>query len=185
MVFLLFFLISLAFIQPSWAQDIRDIKPPVELPPNHVLFYSLGFLLASIALAVLARYFLKRKPPKPINLPRKTPRQIAEERLNDLKKQNLPGRGLVKEYYTALSDIVRRYIEDRFDIRAPEMTTQEFLWCLNDSAELDDRQKTILKDFLNACDMVKFAKYRSSPAEMEQSFIFAKSLIDETHSLAT
>ena len=116
--------------------------------------------------------------------PQLLPWEIAYENLERLKNENLLARGLIKEYYIRLSDIVRHYLEGRFQLRAPEMTTEEFLHSLQYSTELNAQHKESLKNFLNACDMVKFAKYDPDVRESEQSFLFAKKLVDETKPIA-
>jgi hypothetical protein len=83
-------------------------------------------------------------------------------------------------YYVELSFIIRRYIEDRFDVRAPEMTTEEFLSKVKDMNVLSDEQKALLKNFLSYCDLIKFAKYGSTYEEMEASFESAKKFIGQT-----
>lgn len=165
----------------SYAEDIRDIKPPVEFPPDYFLWL---VLLAALILAGIAFWFRvlipRAKQPKKVFVPPKSPHQIALERLTALEQESLPYKGQFKEYYSQLSDIVRRYMEDRFYIRAPEMTTQEFLWSLNDAVELNDVHKKLLKDFLSSCDMVKFARYGPTIKETEESFQLALKLVNET-----
>ena len=167
---------------PSHAEDdIRDIKPPVDLPPDYFLLYALLGCLVIVGFFFLIRFILPRlKRPKKIFVPEKKDWETALERLNALQKRNLLNQGQIKEYYSELSDIVRLFIEDRFLIRAPEMTTQEFLFSLKDSRELTAEQKGFLKDFLNACDMVKFAKYSPDLKEGEEGFRLAVKLVEET-----
>ena len=100
--------------------------------------------------------------------------------IQELKGQDLPGKGLIKEYYTRLSDIVRRYLENRFSFRAPEMTTEEFMENIKNSSVLVEEHKELLKEFLSHCDMVKFAKYGPTPIEMLDSFKSAESLVEQT-----
>ncbi len=109
-----------------------------------------------------------------------TAHEIALEELRRLKAMDLPGKGQVKEYYTRLSDIVRRYLENRFSYRAPEMTTEEFLEFVSGSSRLEQRHKELLGDFLSKCDMVKFAKYGPTPIESVDSFKAAESLVEQT-----
>jgi len=168
----------------GWAQavqDIRDVKPPSALPLNWV-----AIVLALLALVLLGgvfwfwqrQRFAREKTPPPVILP--PPWETARRKLKELFAENLPGKGQIKEYYSRLSDIVRQYMEDRFDLRAPEMTTEEFLFSLRTSSQLNPAQKEALKDFLTCCDMVKFAKYPSHAQEMVHSFVLAERLIDET-----
>ena len=166
----------------NYAEDIRDAKPPVDFPPS---FFFIYFLLAVIALAALMGlvYFLKtrfKKSGTAVTPPPRPPHETAYERLQALKEQNLPSQGRFKEYYTILSDVIRRYIEDRFGIRAQEMTTQEFLDSLRTSEGLTPEHKNLLKGFLNSCDMVKFARYGPTLQETEEGFQHASKFIDET-----
>ncbi len=109
-----------------------------------------------------------------------SPKEIAYESLKSLNAENLPAQGRIKEYYIRLSGIVRRYIEDQFNVRAPEMTTAEFLLSLKMVRWLSAGSRDALEEFLKCCDMVKFAKHASTHQEMEQSFVLVKRLIDET-----
>ena len=65
-------------------------------------------------------------------------------------------------------------------MKAPEMTTEEFLFSLKNSGGLSITHKNLLKEFLNLCDAVKFAKYGPTEKEISQSFDIAKAFIDET-----
>ncbi|MDD5634688.1 MAG: hypothetical protein PHW46_05385, partial [Candidatus Omnitrophica bacterium] len=106
--------------------------------------------------------------------------EIAYEQLTILKNKELPKKGLIKEYYTELSDIIRHYLENRFNFRAPEMTTEEFLESVKRSPELSIEHRGLLQDFLSQCDMVKFAKYGPTQLEMLDSFKAAERFIDQT-----
>ncbi len=187
MILFIFLIFLLLHYSRVYAEDIRDIKPPVDLPVDYFFgFVLLGILILG-GIAFLVRFLILRsKQPKKVLIPVKPSWEIALERLNALRLQNFPQKDQTKEFYSQLSDIIRRYIEDRFHIRAPEMTTQEFLWSLNDAPsggeELTDIHKNLLKGFLNSCDMVKFAKHGSTLNEMDESFQFALKLVEETRS---
>lgn len=177
-IFLCLFII---FIDPVFAEDIRDIKPPIDFPPNFLFVIILLIIGLIVASFFLVRRFINRSKKEKISVAEYLPPWVvAHRRLNDLKRKNFPESGKIKEYYTVLSDILRRYIEDRFLIKAPEMTTQEFLEHLKISTALNANQKEVLKDFLNSCDMVKFAKYGPTLDETETSFDLTSKLIDET-----
>jgi hypothetical protein len=124
-----------------------------------------------------------RKRPAPIKLPHET----ALEELEAVRG-NFMRNSDIKEYYAGISDCVRRYIGRLFKLKAPEMTTEEFLSSLRESAALSLvltlDQKDLLKDFLNACDLVKFAKYNPAKGEMEAIFLSAKKFIEETKGTA-
>lgn len=160
--------------------DIKDIRLPVEFPLWGWLLIGLG-----IAVIVTALFFwlLKNKKPKAIlvpAVPARPPSEIALEQLEDLHHKHYPTAGLFREFYGVLSDIVRHYLENQFGIKAPEMTTEEFLVFAQNSTLLTDAQKQFLKDFLNGCDLVKFAKHLPTVNEAQANFDLAKKLITET-----
>jgi len=173
------------FVSDCFAQNnmegLQDIQSPVDFPPNYFLLFFILALVFSVGIFFLVRFLTKKlKERKKVVLPPKPAYLIAYEALEELKRLNLPAVGKIKEYYTMLSDIVRRYLESQFDIHAPEMTTEEFLHTLHQSPSLVARQKELLSNFLNSCDLVKFAKYGPSLTEMEEGFEAAKKLVDET-----
>ncbi len=167
------------------AEGIKDIKGPVSFPANH--FFLIFIVVACLAaLIFLVTFFLKRylkKKTESSSIPTEPADQIAYQALTRLKAKDLPRFGKIKEYYIELSDIVRRYMENRFSFRAPEMTTEEFLYFLRESDSLKGAHKNLLKQFLNHCDLVKFARYGPTQQEIDDSFNLAKKLVDETKSL--
>jgi hypothetical protein len=159
--------------------DIRDIKGPIAV--RGVLYYSKRVILIAIVIGIIAAaiLFIKRRR-EDAATPKKPAHIIAYEALDDLNKKSLIGQGKIKEYYVRLSDIVRRYLEDRFELRAPEMTTEEFLEKAKETPELSREHKSLLKDFMSHCDLVKFAKYGPTDAEIGSTSGSAKGLIDQT-----
>lgn len=160
-------------------KDIRDIKGPIDIAANlKKLALIILIVLAAAGLGVFIYSFRKKKIIENIHIP--TADEIAYQALDALRAKGYSQKGLIKEYYAELSLIERRYLEHRFSLRAPEMTTEEFLYQLKDNSKLDQEQKNLLKDFLSHCDMVKFAKYGPSEQEIEESFQSAKRLVDQT-----
>jgi len=157
-------------------QDIKDIKGPMR-------FSEIGWLLVLAIIAVtvilLSAYFIYRKAAgaRPVRLPHET----ALEEL-EAARSNFSRNSDIKEYYVSISDSIRRYIERVFNLKAPEMTTEEFLNSLQDKHALSMDQKEILREFLKACDLVKFAKYRPSKSEMEAVYFTAKRFVEESRS---
>ncbi len=180
----LFILLSVSLCSATEPlEDIRDIKPPVAYPLNFWFLLTIGVLLC---LAVLSWFVFRkgsqRKSAKQLKpaVPRRPAWEIALEELESLMARNLPASGQIKEYFSRLSDIVRYYIERQFDLRAPEMTTPEFLDAMNKTRVLCAEHKQILRDFLACCDMVKFAKYGPSEKEIEAAATMTKNFIMET-----
>ena len=161
--------------------DIKDVKPPVNLPDY---WWLLWLLLAAAAVSLVVYFFFwfKRKVKTPVvpKAPELPAWEKAYQQLEALQRENLLEKGLFKEFFTRVSDIARHYMENRFNIRAPHMSTEEFLYYLGITGHLNDTQKLALKDFLNSCDMVKFAKYDPTIKEAQVNFDLAKRLVDDT-----
>ncbi len=68
----------------------------------------------------------------------------------------------IESFFVAISAIVRRYLEDRFDLRAPELTTEEFLALAGSASSLSHDHQHLLRDFLRQADLVKFAGVHAS-----------------------
>lgn len=111
-----------------------------------------------------------------------TPDAIALRALDELAARDLVGSGLVKEHFAAVSDVVRRYIEDRFALRAPEQTTAEFLDGAARSRVLSREDIAELEGFLNTCDFVKFAGLRPGAAEARAVSEAARAFVTRTKS---
>jgi hypothetical protein len=161
-------------------KDIKDIKPPLGLsyvPVRMIIWLGAGAAAAVAAVILVSRRKRRGDLEGPSPLP---PHVIAYAELQRLLEMNLIARGRVKEYYIRLSDIVRRYIERRFGLRAPDRTTEEFLAEASASGSLDARARTLVGDFLEQCDMVKFAKYGPTHDEIDGASAAAKRFVDET-----
>ena len=83
-------------------------------------------------------------------------------------------------WYVELSDIVRRYVEERFSLRAPELTTEEFLLEAGRSSELSSNHRSLLSDFLERCDRVKFARYSPGADESREALEVAARFLAES-----
>lgn len=164
----------------SGQTDIYDIKPPRSLPSRWGLILLVAGILISVCLAAVAFFIMRKKMTGEPIIPPKPAHEIAYRALDALEAQDLISQGLVKEFFSELSLIVRHYVEDRFDIRAPEMTTEEFLESVKASDELRTEQKKLLREFLEQSDMVKFAKYGPAPEEIKMNFVAARRFVDET-----
>lgn len=109
----------------------------------------------------------------------------ARARLRELMARGAPdGQDLaiLDAWYVELSAIVRQYIEQRFGLRAPELTTEEFLIVAKASAALAGPERTQLAAFLEACDRVKFAGYHPTGDESLANFALAERFIEGTAS---
>ena len=165
------------------ASDVRGIKPPVSLNKRYFKLYIIIAIIFGVLLlaAVVLHYIYHRKQRETESIPEPlSAHQIAYNDLESLKAMNLISKGQIKEYYYRLSDIVRHYIENRFKLMAPERTTEEFLAEMTVTDRLTGVHKELVGNFLEHCDMVKFAAYGPDSREIENSFSSAKKLVDET-----
>jgi hypothetical protein len=154
--------------------DIRDIKGMVPVP--HAwwpVWVATGVIVAGVLAWWLWRRYRRGPtaagtpaPPPPL------PYEVALAALAELRGANLP----VELFYTRLSDIVRRYIEGRFGLRAPEQTTEEFLA----QATLPAEHMDLLSAFLTESDLVKFARLQPGDADRQQAFAAAEKFVLET-----
>ncbi len=156
--------------------QLRDIKPPVEIPSGWIwLWWVLGALALSALLVWAWRYWQKRRaltPAVPIIPPHVRAKQKLREALALL--------GQPREFCILVSDTIRWYLEERFDFRAPERTTEEFLYELRDTNLLSPDQKSSLGEFLQRCDLVKFARYEPREPELHDLHDAALRLVEET-----
>ena len=160
---------------------LLDIKGPVYFPSNHILLIILILALIAVGFFALVRFLrAKNKRVEVATVDPRMPWEIATERFDKLESSSLLEEGDFKSYYSVLSGIIRQYFEDRFKVRAPEMTTEEFLWSLEKSRYLTADQNDTLKQFLNSCDIVKFAKYIPRIQEGKESIQLARRLVEET-----
>jgi hypothetical protein len=172
-------------VKPSEAGDIRDIKPPVEIPRK--LWHTLRWVVLGVGLAlsaILVYYLYKRKKAGksllPVReIPLRPPHEIAYEALDLLHDSDLLENGQIKQFYIEISEIIRRYIEGRYFIIAFEMTTAEVLENLSAEVVPDDEYNRFQR-FLDQCDLVKFAKVIPSDEDHELIMKMAYEIVDCT-----
>ncbi len=111
---------------------------------------------------------------------RVTAHQRALHRLRELEQRGFPRTGEADAWYVELSDIVRRYVEDRYAVRAPELTTEEFL--VEARRSFSGSHRDLLSAFLARCDRVKFARYSPEQRESSEVLSAARQFLDETRS---
>lgn len=156
-------------------EDIRDIRGPKYLFPAWLV----PAVLAGIALLAAAaygawRWHRGRRRPRPL-----LPFELALQRLEQIRPLMQPVRA--GEFSVAVSDIARRYIEQRFDVTATHRTTEEFLHDLLESTNPSlARHRGLLSEFLHQCDLVKFAGISLSAQSMESLHQSARAFVLET-----
>ena len=157
--------------------DIRDIKADVFILPPWV-WAALALAVAVAALVVWLVLRKRRQAVKEEFVPRQNAVEEARERLEAARRLMLAGE--IEAFYVAVSDAIRQYIERQFRLRAAEQTTEEFLQDMTRSQRLRPTHKELLADFLTQCDLVKFARFRPGPKEIEAVLAAATRFVDET-----
>ena len=160
--------------------DIRGLKDVIDIPTGNEWVLWLFVAAAALVVAGVAAWFVRRRlarrseelasPPPP------PPHVVAWERLQRAL-------GLIHEaeqFCMEVSQIIRVYLEERFNLHAPDRTTEEFLLELQSSQRLAGEHKQLLADFLGECDMVKFAKAEPPELELRNLHEAASRLVGET-----
>jgi len=162
---------------------IADIEDVVDIPrrPSYAWAWVLGGLLLLGSGLGLWHYIKKRRPLQIIRI-FKPAHELAYERLHALVQDKLIETGQIKAFYERISNILRHYIEDRFRLRAPEQTTEEFLLELSRTDALAPDDKTGLGEFLESCDLVKFARHEPRTEQIQTTFDLVKTFIEKTRS---
>jgi hypothetical protein len=160
----------------SVVRDIRDIKPPIDIAGSLAWVWWLVLVVALIVAALLIWHWLKNRKLNVV-LPPPLPAHIRAKRK---LQQALALITQPKPFVVEVSDTARMYLEERFNFRAPERTTEEFLRELGSTKLLLPDQKESLGNFLASCDLVKFAKYEPGEKELMDLHGSALRLIEET-----
>jgi len=164
-----------AAIAAEVPEDIRDIRGPKFVRPDWLIpaLVSAGVLLALCTYGVW-RWRRRRESPRTL-----LAFELALQRLEEIRALMKPA--AARDFGIAVSDIVREYIERRFDVVATQRTTEEFLQALlQDSNEALARHRELLAEFLQQCDFVKFAGASLGVADMESLFRSARGFVLET-----
>lgn len=157
--------------------DIKDIKPPLDAPWKFEDFLPYLVALAVLVLLGLAYWYYRRLkkrreassvPPKP-DIP---PWRVALAALHTLEDRRLWQQGRVKEFYSETTEIIRRFLEDQYNILALESTSGEIVEQLKRLPEARSAQKEF-RSFFTTADLVKFAKHLPTPEENEQELTWA------------
>ena len=167
---------ALSNVSIAPTNNLRDIKPPVEIPSGWIwLWSSLAAVVIAFLLILAWRHWQKRRRLMAI-----APVIPAHIRAKQKLQEALALLGQPREFCILVSDTIRWYLEERFDFHAPERTTEEFLYELQNTELLTRDQKESLGEFLKRCDLVKFAKYEPREPELRGLHDSALRLVEET-----
>ncbi|MFB6318770.1 hypothetical protein [Saccharicrinis sp. FJH54] len=168
-------------------QAIFDIKGVEDVPYTfrEMLPWLVGGVLIIAFVLLFIWLFRRIKRKEPVfslrrEKPKRPPHVVALENLENLKKEKLWQTDRIKEFYTRLTEILRVYIEDRFEVKAMEQTSDEILEAMK-KAELEgDAVLDNLRQILKLADLVKFAKMNPLPDENDLSMMNAFFFVNQT-----
>ncbi len=167
----------------------EGVVPELRPPPGELAAVDRGPLpawgwaviaLSALALAGGAAFRIYTAPRRR----RRSAWEIARAELDSMLARARPGPEELDAFYVELSGLIRRYVERRFELRSPELTTEEFLEVAGRSPGLERPQRDRLLDFLRGADLVKFARHRPGGQEVEAALASAADFISKTRATA-
>jgi hypothetical protein len=155
------------------AEEFHDIVPPVDysLLPPWVIFAG---VLVALVLAGWLGWWIRRRWQRPG--PQPSPRERTLELLDRISREieTLPP----YQFSIRVSDILRRYVTDQYQLPVTRQTSVEFLAALTKASPFSEDEKSLLEDFLNRCDLIKFARYDATTEDsrllLEEATRFVK-----------
>ncbi len=155
------------------AADIHEIAPPVDysLVPPWVIYTAIG--VALVILGLVGWWIWKRaQRPKPVRSPRDRALDALDRIGHQMEMLN------PYQFSIAVSDILRGYVTEQYQLPVTRQTSVEFLAMLAKSSPFSPEEASLLQDFLERCDLIKFARYDATPEDsrrlLEEAIQFVK-----------
>ena len=154
------------------AQQFREIAPPVDysLIPTWLVF--LGTFLALAFIGGIVWLISRRKRPVQIKSPRERTIELLERIADEIEMLS------PYQFSIRVSDILRRYVTEQYNLPVTKQTSIEFLNIIRTASAFSEDEKELLKDFLDRCDLIKFARYEATTADsrllLEEAMRFVK-----------
>ena len=165
--------------QQSAAEELADIREPVHIVDW--MFWSIGsgmLLILGILAWILIRRYRARQAARPAGPPPIPPAQWARQALKQIAAEQ--EKYSDKDYSSAVSHVVREYLERALDVPAPEQTTEEFLVGIGTNPLFTTAMRQEMSAFLERCDLVKFAGQQLSHEERPRLLESARSFVATT-----
>ena len=144
------------------AQELHDISPPVDysLVPLWVIFAAAFVALSTIGL-IGWLIWRRMHRPKPAPSPRVRALELLQRARGEITQLS------PYQFSIRVSDILRRYVMEQYDLPVTRQTSVEFLEALSKASRFSEDDKSLLDDFLSRCDLIKFARYEATTADSE------------------
>ena len=152
--------------------DIHEIAPPVDysLVPPWVIYFGAGLCL--VVLGLIAWWIHKRSlRPKAI----RSPRERALDALTQIEREMETMTPY--QFSIAVSDILRGYVTEQYQLPVTRQTSFEFLSLLAKNSPFSNEEKSLLEDFLGRCDLIKFARYDATIHDSQSLLEEAKQFV--------
>ncbi|MGN0854707.1 MAG: hypothetical protein ACI4R9_04220 [Kiritimatiellia bacterium] len=155
-----------------------EIDPEKVLPPfSWKLAGWCALTLTGLAALGAGVFFLVRHLARRVKEHRMSPIERAWVELDRLLKRKLPGKGRYKDFYVELTMVVRRYVQRKYGIRAPHLTTEEFFAEIGRTGRTTVEREQLLREFLSSADMVKFAGVQATPEMADEATASARTYL--------
>jgi hypothetical protein len=169
--------------EPDPERKPEDPPISIEYPNTLAETVIVSVLATTLALVVLGlvlrRVLRRRRPARPV--PAIPPHVLALEALAELEKSELLDEGRVQDYYLQLTEIAKAYLERRFGVPALDQTTEEIRrWLLREAAQVEPLTPSELIDFLQRCDLVKFARMHPETDESHADLGFVRDAVERS-----
>jgi hypothetical protein len=155
------------------AEELHDIAPPVDysLLPPWVVFC--GALVALMLCGLVGSWVWRRwQRPRPQPSPRERTLELLDRISREIETLS------PYQFSIRVSDILRRYVTDQYQLPVTRQTSVEFLAALTKASSFSKDEKSLLEDFLNRCDLIKFARYNATTEDsrllLEEATRFVK-----------
>lgn len=178
--------IKVASALEETAGEVEPPPGPFAAPfifPWKIVISSIVGALASALCVYFVQRYLKKRAASPRSIPAAPPIPAPDRalaRLAALRQMLMIDDGTIQKFYVEASSIVREYLEEQLGVRAPEMTTEEFLNSRSTEQLLNTAHRALLSEYLLHCDLVKFARRASTGGDREKLILAAERFIQET-----
>jgi hypothetical protein len=163
---------SILFVSILAAEEFHDIAPPVDysLIPPWLVFA--GTFLALTIVGLVIWLIARRQRPESPQSPRNRALEALERMQDQINRLN------PYQFSIHVSDILRHYVTEEHGLPVTRQTSVEFLNALTEAPQFSSDEKSLLEDFLNRCDLIKFARYEATSADskllLEEATRFVK-----------
>lgn len=176
------FLLNVFSIDIKESDSLKDIKEQIEAKFSLLDYWIwiLALLIVLLGIYLFNKFFNKSNQTATTKkvVIKIAPNIIATNALDKLEKKKLWQEGKIKEYYSEISEILRTYIDSRFNIIALELTTEEIINKISKNISSESTKE--LRTLLLRSDLAKFAKSKPIDVENNESMLLAKKLVDQT-----